>query len=120
MGVDWMLVNYTKKERVTWEVLPLPSRVPAMLSDPVVNAIIVRYLFENRGDQIALVPDVPWDDKPQWPFPGPYIDCWRYKDVLNDVIAVLVEQKVIREEIDAKTATRHLRFWMDNQPRAID
>jgi hypothetical protein len=112
MGVDWDLFNYTKKERIRFGDF-VCSRRSIIQKSPIACAIITYYLFENYGDQIAVVPDVPYDDRPQWPFPGDYLDGWQYTDVTEKTIAALVKENVLRDDIAPENGARLLRHRVD-------
>ncbi|WP_144394377.1 hypothetical protein [Pleionea sediminis] len=63
MGVEYILVNETKKEMVCFSHLN-GSKMRELAGNAAQSAVVTWYLLNNRGDQIQFVSDTQDD----WPF----------------------------------------------------
>lgn len=93
MGVEYILVNATKQEVVSFSHLN-GSKKRELAGGCVQSAIVTWYLLENCGDQIQFVSDT-YND---WPFEkGNKRTPSAYKDMTNAVISTLIDQKILKD-----------------------
>lgn len=93
MGVGYTLVNQTKKEKISF--LHIPAKTARELAgNPTSAAMIVWYMLENRGDNIAFVSDT-YDD---WPFPGDYKQLSGYVEMTDKVVDSLIAAEILVDE----------------------
>jgi hypothetical protein len=93
MGVGYTLVNQTKKEKLSF--LHIPAKAARELAgNPTSAEMIVWYLLENRGDNIAFVSDT-YDD---WPFPGDDKQLSGYREMTDKVVDSLVDAEIFVDE----------------------
>ena len=94
MGIGYILVNATKRERVSFaHVAASTSRELAGL--PAAAAITTWYLLQHSGDQIAFVSDT-YDD---WPWgDGVRPDLSAYPDVTDQVVEGLIQVGILADD----------------------
>lgn len=56
MGVEYRLVNITKREKITFIHLPC-YKEREIIGNPVSEDIVSWYLLKYRGDEIGFIPD---------------------------------------------------------------
>ncbi|WNO11656.1 hypothetical protein [Teredinibacter sp. KSP-S5-2] len=94
MGVEYVLVNQSKKEVISFSHLN-GSKKRELAGNPPQSAIVTWYLLENQGDLIQFVSDT----FGEWPFlKGSSKDVQTYKDVTNKYISNLVEEGILKNE----------------------
>lgn len=94
MGVEFTLVNESKRERIGFLHMD-GNKARELTGNPAQSAVVTWYLLENRGDSIQFVSDT-YDD---WPFnSGSRSDLIEYQDVTMKYIAKLIEQGVLVNE----------------------
>lgn len=57
MGVQYILVNLDKQEKIAFYELDCGTKHFELLSNPVATAIISHYLLINSGDKIGFIDD---------------------------------------------------------------
>jgi hypothetical protein len=93
MGVEYILVNETKKEMISFAHLN-GSKMRELSGNPAQSAIITWYLLNNQGDQIQFVSDT-YED---WPFEScSRNQAWEYPDKTNELIDILIEKEILRD-----------------------
>lgn len=93
MGVGYILVNQTKKEIISFLHIPATT-ARELAGNPVSATMVVWYMLENRGDDIAFVSDT-YDD---WPFPGDYKQLADYIEMTDKVVDSLINADVLVDE----------------------
>ena len=93
MSVGYILVNQTKKERISFIHIPATT-AKELAGNPVSAAIIAWYMLENLGDNISFVSDT-YDD---WPFSGDHIQLSEYTDMTDKVVAALIDAQILVDE----------------------
>lgn len=93
MGVEYILVNETKKEMVSFSHLN-GSKMRELAGNAAQSAIVTWYLLNNQGDQIQFVSDT-YDD---WPFnTGSREKAWSYPDKTDEIVSELIKQEILRD-----------------------
>ena len=93
MSVGYELVNYSKRERITFCHIDAAT-AHELAGYPVAAAITTWYLLNHPGDQIAFVSDT-YDD---WPFTdGSRDDLPSFPDVTDQVVLVLIEAGILED-----------------------
>lgn len=93
MAVEYILVNETKKEWISFRHLN-GSTMRELSGNPAQSAIVTWYLLNNPGDQIQFVSDT-YDD---WPFKtGNRDDICGYLDKTNDLVNTLIEKGILKD-----------------------
>lgn len=93
MGVEYTLVNETKKEMVSFSHLN-GSKMRELAGNAAQSAIVTWYLLNNQGDQIQFVSDT-YDD---WPFKtGSRDKAWSYPDKTDEIVSELIKQEILRD-----------------------
>lgn len=117
MGVEYELINITKKEKITFMHLPC-GKEREIVGNPVSAAISSWYLLKHSGDEIGFIPD-----QGNLPFNTIKIeDTYMYKDVTEEVINELIDNQIIKDygliyidEDDPEIYIRDLRnIWMED------
>ena len=91
MGAEYILVNESKKEIITFAHLN-GAKMKELVGNAAQSAIVTWYLLNNQGDQIQFVSDT--DE--YWPFEtGSFKLAASYPDRTNEVIEVLIENKIL-------------------------
>lgn len=94
MGVFYNLVNFTKKEIITYSHIPA-NKARELAGNSVSSAITTWYLLQNLGDSISFVSDT-YDD---WPFPsGSRDDLEDYVEVTDQVVSSLIQAEILVDE----------------------
>ena len=78
MGVEYILINETKKEQITFIHLN-GSKKSELAGNAAQSAITTWYLLSNQGDQIQFVSDT-YDD---WPFQTSHMMIGLFKQVVR-------------------------------------
>ena len=92
MGDYYTLVNLTKKERISFDKLPV-AKMREIAGNPASAAIVAWYLLENSGDMIGFFGD---DIDP--PFSGvSYADICDFPDRTSDLIETLIGQEILED-----------------------
>ncbi|SHK36906.1 hypothetical protein SAMN02745163_03691 [Clostridium cavendishii DSM 21758] len=89
MGIEYQLVNKTKKEIITYIHIPA-SKKRELAGNTISASITTWYLLNNSGDEIKFVSDEEYfkeNDKFK-----------NYKDVTEEVIIDLIKNNIIRDE----------------------
>lgn len=93
MGVEYILVNESKQEVVSFSHLN-GSKKRELVGNHAQSAIVTWYLLHNQGDQIQFVSDT-YDD---WPFnTGNKLNVAFYKDKTDELVSILIEQKILKD-----------------------
>jgi hypothetical protein len=93
MGVEYILVNETKKEMISFTHLN-GSKKRELTGNAAQSAIVTWYLLNNQGDQIQFVSDT-YDD---WPFKtGNRNLAWSYTDKTDELIDTLIKQEILKD-----------------------
>lgn len=93
MGISYILVNQTKKEKIDFTHLPV-STLKEIAGNPASSAIVAWYLANNQGDDIQFVSGT-YDD---WPFKsGKRNDDLNYPDKTEELIATLIDEGILKD-----------------------
>ncbi|MCX4028621.1 hypothetical protein H0A36_13920 [Endozoicomonas sp. SM1973] len=93
MGVEYILVNETKREMISFNHLN-GSKKRELAGNSVQSAIVTWYLLSNQGDQIQFVSDTYSD----WPFNiGSRDSVWEYIDKTEELINTLISQGILQD-----------------------
>ena len=93
MGVEYILVNETKKEMVSFVHLN-GSKMRELAGNAAQSAITTWYLLNNQGDEIQFVSDT-YDD---WPFhSGSKEQAGHYTDQTDALINTLIEKEILHD-----------------------
>ena len=93
MGVEYILVNETKKEIISFTHLN-GSKMRELAGNAAQSAIVTWYLLNNQGDQIQFVSDT-YDD---WPFKtGSRDKAWSYPDKTDQIVSTLIEKGILQD-----------------------
>lgn len=93
MGVEYILVNQTKKEMVSFSHLN-GSKMRELAGNSAQSAIVTWYLLNNQGDEIQFVSDT-YDD---WPFKtGNRNEAFLYADKTDELIEILIEKEILED-----------------------
>lgn len=93
MGVEYILVNETKKEMISFTHLN-GCKMRELAGNAAQSAIVTWYLLNNQGDQIQFVSDS-YDD---WPFASGSRDfAWTYPDKTEEIINILIEKEILKD-----------------------
>lgn len=91
MGVEYVLVNETKKEKISFTHLN-GCKKRELVGNGAQSAIVTWYLLHNQGDQIQFVSDT-YDD---WPFnSGRKTSAFSYPDKTNEIINQLISEEIL-------------------------
>lgn len=94
MGAEYVLVNETKKEQITFAHLN-GSKKRELVGNSAQSSIVTWYLLKNQGDQIQFVSDA-YDD---WPFKtGNRKAAFSYPDRTEELVAELIEQGILEDK----------------------
>ena len=92
MGVQYILVNFIKKESVSF--IHLNGSKARELAGNTSSSLIAWYMAKNIGDYISLVPDQYYE----WPFPDFDEDeVYSYNDITEKLIDELIEQEILKD-----------------------
>ena len=92
MGVGYELVNFSRKEFISYAHIPVLKQCE-LAGNPVSAAITTWYLLEHLGDQISFISDSDED----WPFPGSRDEFRSYQDKTDAVVDQLVNAGILTE-----------------------
>ena len=93
MGIEYTLVNETKKERIAFSNLN-GNKKRELAGNAAQSAIVTWYLLNNQGDEIQFVSDGGVD----WPFKSGSRDgSLEYQDRTDELLADLVENKILKD-----------------------
>ena len=107
MGVQYELVNQTKKERITYAHLD-GSKARELAGNPCQAAITAWYLLQNQGDEIQFVSDA----YGEWPFRSEKdINCGEYPDKTDEVVEQLIEKGILKDIVYS--------FQDDDEPDSV-
>ncbi len=119
MGVCYRLVNVTKREVIHFMHVGA-GKAREIAGNPAAAAITSWYMLQNRGDNIAFVPDT----GEEWPFKGNLeSEEQDFEEVTDRVVAELIEAGILEdhgrtyEDADEPETLyeRDLRsIWMEN------
>ncbi len=113
MGTTFEIVNYTKKELISFSHLPV-SKKKEICGNPVSSAIVSWYLINNRGDNIHFLSEFEVNTESEH---------FEYIDVTDQMILELVENGILKDngmdwvdEDDPKNVyIRAIKnIWMDH------
>lgn len=91
MGVGYFLVNYSKKELISYIHIG-GTKARELAGDPVNAAMTTWYMLQNRGDSIAFLSD----SDNEWFFPeGSRDEGLNYYDVTDEVVNSLIEAGIL-------------------------
>jgi len=94
MGVGFVLVNHSRREKVTLAQLPA-STANKLAGNAVTAAMTTWYLLQHREEQVAVV----FDSLDDWPFPsGGRSDLHSYPDVTDRIVDELIAVKILRDD----------------------
>ena len=86
MSVGLILINTTKKQKLTFKNLPV-STAYEICSNHVSAKLVTKYLIENMGDSIRFIPDQPDDHR--WPSFIIYSEIAKYTEVTEHILSIL-------------------------------
>lgn len=93
MGVGYILVNHTRREKIMF-LHVAASTACEIAGNPAAAAITAWYLLQHPGDDIAFVTDTHGD----WPFrSGRVSDLESYAEVTDRVVEQLIEAEVLAD-----------------------
>lgn len=92
MGVQYNLVNETKKEVITFRHL-MGAKARELAGGPVESAIVTWYLVQNQGDDIQFVSDT----YGEWPFDTQRRSLESYTKKTDDVIDELRREGILED-----------------------
>lgn len=93
MGIQYILINETKKEQISFQHLN-GSTARELAGNPVQASIVTWYLLSNAGDEIQFISDTHED----WPFrTGNKNDSMGYTDKTNEVIDILINSSILED-----------------------
>lgn len=93
MGVGYILVNYSRKELISFAHIPA-STAKELAGNPVSAAITTWYLLQHAGDAIAFLSDT----YGEWCFPtGTRDEISNYLDVTDKVVESLIEAGILAD-----------------------
>jgi len=93
MGAAYILVNNTKREKISFTHLE-GSKPRELAGNPCQAAVTTWYLLKNQEDEIQFVSDT-YDD---WPFKtSNRDDTLAYVDKTFDVVEALIEQDILKD-----------------------
>ena len=93
MGVEYILVNQTKKEMISFSHLN-GSKIRELAGGEAQSAIVTWYLLNNQGDEIQFVSDT-YDD---WPFKtGSRDQAVNYPDKTDQLVEALIEKEILKD-----------------------
>lgn len=91
MSVGYILVNYSKKELISFIHIPANS-ARELAGNPTSAAITTWYMIQHSGDSIAFLSDT----YGEWSFPaGPRDEISNYQDVTDSVVKSLIEAGIL-------------------------
>lgn len=94
MGVEYSLVNISKREYISFEHMA-GSKARELAGNPAQAAVVTWYLLHNQGDAIQFVSDT----YGEWPFSsGQPSDISQFKDVTSTYIDQLIQQGILKNE----------------------
>ena len=93
MSTQFILVNETKKEQITFIHLN-GSKMRELVGNPAQSAIVTWYLLQNQGDHIQFISD----SSNHWPFStGSYEDALSYIDKTDDLLQILIQNGLLKD-----------------------
>ncbi|VUD69450.1 hypothetical protein TDB9533_04820 [Thalassocella blandensis] len=93
MGVEYVLINETKKEMISFSHLN-GNKKRELAGNFAQSSIVTWYLLQNQGDQIQFVSDTSDD----WPFESGSRDvCFSYPDRTEQILKQLIEQEILKD-----------------------
>lgn len=93
MGVQYILVNNSKKEKVSFIHLP-GSKPRELAGNPECAAVATWYLLHSIGDDVQFVSD----SYGEWPFKeGTRADLDDFVDVTNTVVEQLIDSEILED-----------------------
>lgn len=93
MGVEYILVNQTKKEMISFSHLN-GSKMRELAGNVAQSAIVTWYLLNNQGDEIQFVSDTNDD----WPFKrGSRNEAFRFPDKTDELVETLIEKEILED-----------------------
>jgi len=93
MGVEYTLVNQTKKETISFYQLE-GAKIGELCRGHAQSALTTWYLLHNQGDEIQFVDDCSDD----WKFStGSKKDMLDYVDKTNELIDTLIENNILKD-----------------------
>lgn len=94
MGVEYILVNLTKREQISF-IHMAGSKMRELAGNPAQAAVVTWYMLNNRGDEIQFVSD----SDGEWPFRhGQRGDKDHFQDVTLRYIDQLLEQGILKNQ----------------------
>jgi len=91
MGVGYFLVNYSKKEVISFSHIGA-STARELAGNPVSAAMTTWYMLHHAGDTVAFLSDT-YDE---WCFPeGTRDEVSNYRDVTDDVVKSLIDAEIL-------------------------
>ena len=93
MGAEYVLVNQTKKEQVSFAHLN-GAKLRELVGNAAQSAIVTWYLLNNQGDEIQFVSDT-YND---WPFKtGGRDEAFKYPDRTDELVMALIENGILQD-----------------------
>lgn len=93
MGIQYILVNETKKEIISFIHLN-GNKKKELAGNVAQSAIVTWYLLNNQGDLIQFVSDMRLD----WPFEsGDRHALWSYPDKTSELLKELIELNILKD-----------------------
>lgn len=93
MGVEYILVNQTMKEMVSFSHLN-GSKMRELTGNAAQSAIVTWYLLNNQGDEIQFVSNT-YND---WPFKtGNRNEALSYPDRTDELVETLIEKEILED-----------------------
>ena len=91
MGVEYFLVNYSKKELISFSHIGA-SKERELAGNPVSAAMTTWYMLQHAGDSVAFLSDT----YGEWCFPeGTRDEVSDYRDVTDEVVKSLIEAEIL-------------------------
>lgn len=91
MGVGYILVNYSKKELISFNHIGA-NKARELAGNPVSAAMITWYMLQHKGDTVAFLSDT----YGEWCFPeGTRDEISDYRDVTDEVVKSLIEVEIL-------------------------
>ena len=119
MGVEYSLVNKTKKEIINYFHLT-GSKKRELAGNPVQSSITTWYLLNNQGDEIQFISDT----YGEWPFStGSNEELIDYVDKTEDVIKELIFNNILKDngflfidedEPEVVYVKEYVNIWFEN------
>ena len=107
MGVEYILVNRTKAEKITFTHLN-GSKKLELAGNAAQSSVVTWYLLNNQGNEIQFVSDT-YND---WPFSsGGREEVDGYNDVTDSIVSNLIDAHILKDN--------GFLYQDENEPKAV-